>query len=103
MNSRHYRTLVLFCCTAAACLVAAGTYRYLAERNWAQQIDTPENVAAFGSVGLRAPEFTSNAFYVAGLFLALGGCLWLKAGQAAAPLPGRDEQPDEEPTVGDEN
>lgn len=77
MNAKLFRCLVLFCCTAAAGLVAIGTYRYVAQREWITQINTVESTAGF--VEFRTPEATSNALYIAGLFLALGGCFWLKA------------------------
>ena len=84
MNAKLFRCLVLFCCTAAAGLVAFGTYRYWSQRNWIEQINSSENVATVGLVEFKAPESTSNAMYVAGLFLALGGCFWLKASRHVA-------------------
>ena len=79
MNAKLFRCFVIFCCTAAAGLVAFGTYRYWAQKTWIEQINSPENIATAGAVEFRAPESTSNAMYVGGLFLALGGCFWLKA------------------------
>ena len=84
MNAKTFRSLVLFCCTAAAGLVTVGTYRYLAQKNFVDAVNTPEHVAQFGSVQFRAPEVTSSSFYIAGLFLALGGCFWLKAAREQA-------------------
>ena len=99
MNSKLFRCLVLFCCTAAAGLVAFGTYRYWTQRNWVEQINSPENIATAGAVEFQAPESTSNAMYVAGLFLALGGCFWLKASKEDA----LESRGDVDESISDEN
>ncbi len=99
MNAKLFRCLVLFCCTTAAGLVAFGTYRYWAQRNWIEQINSPENVVIAGAVEFQSPESTSNAMYVAGLFLALGGCFWLKASRHDA----LEERGQVSETFGDEN
>ena len=100
MNAKLFRCLVLFCCTAAAGLVAFGTYRYVTQRNWIAQINSPENTMPFGTVELRAPEATSNALYIAGLFLALGGCFWLKASKEGF---GTDGEAARDSSLSDEN
>jgi hypothetical protein len=100
MNAKIFRCLVLFCCTAAAGLVTFGTYHYIAQRNWIAQINSPENMTAIGAVQFRAPEATSNALYIAGLFLALGGCFWLKASRASSAM---DGDATEESSLSDEN
>ena len=101
MNAKLFRNLVLFCCTAAAGLVAAAAYCYVAQLQWVAQMNTPENVALSGAVVFRAPEITLNALYIAGLFLAVGGCFSLKAAQAAALPKFGDEV--EGPASSDEN
>jgi hypothetical protein len=84
MNAKTFRCLVLFCCTAAAGLVTIGTCRYVAQKSFVDAVNTREHIAQFGSVQFRAPEVTSSSFYIAGLFLALGGCFWLKAAREEA-------------------
>ena len=86
MNANLFRNLVLFCCTAAAGLVAAGIYCYVAQVRWIELVNTPANVASSGAVEFRTPDVTLNAFYIAGLFLALGGCFSMKAAQEKAAL-----------------
>jgi hypothetical protein len=100
MNAKSFRRLVLFCCTAAAGFVAAGVYCYVGALRVVEQSNTPENIARFGVAEFRAPEITSNAFYIAGLFLALGGCFWLKACRAE---PSDVAAQIDEPSIGDEN
>jgi hypothetical protein len=98
MNAKLFRNLVLFCCTAAAGLVAAAVYCYIAQARWVDQMNSPENVAMSGAVVFRVPEITLNALYIAGLFLALGGCFSLKAAQAASLSNSCGEAEDASPT-----
>ena len=54
MNAKIFRCLVLFCCTAAAGLVAFGTYHYVVQRNWIAEINTPASVTPVGADQFRA-------------------------------------------------
>lgn len=102
MNAKTFRCLVLFCCTAAAGLVAAGVYFYAAQWTWVKEMNSAASLAQLGAMEFKAPERTSNAFYIAGLFLALGGCFYLKGCQEKSARGFATDSMDE-PSIGDEN
>lgn len=89
MTAKTFRNLIIFCCTASAVLLGMGIASYVGQKQWVEQVNTPENVALLGAVEFRPPVFVSNALYVAGLFLALGGCLALKADASERETQGR--------------
>ena len=84
MTSRQFRTASLFCCFTAVALVLVGAFRDYTHRAWIEELNTPANIAQFGKREFQAPIATANAFYIAGLFLALSECLRLKSRDIAA-------------------
>lgn len=80
MDAHHFfRKLCTFCCIISILLIGSAAFRYEAQHRWVEQMNTPENVAQFGAVQFRAPLAVSNTLLIAGLFMALAGCFWLKA------------------------
>jgi TRAP-type C4-dicarboxylate transport system permease small subunit len=83
MSARTLRILSNLCCVPASLLVTVGTYYYVTGRMAVEAVNTAANVASLGAIHFKAPIVTSNAFYIAGLFLALAACLDMKARHAA--------------------
>ena len=82
MTTHQFRILCYFCCVMSAVLVGSAVVQYIAQKQWVQQVNTPERVAISGEIEFRAPVAMSNAMGVSGLFLALGACFWMKASHA---------------------
>lgn len=101
MTAKLFRILILLSCVAATACIALGAFQYRAHAVWSSTLDQALTNSVDRPAAHQIPHAVANIFTIAGLFLALAGCLDMKAKSEA-----REEQLDREqgdgPTISDE-
>ena len=81
MTSKQLRLLSLICCVAAVVLTIVGMIGYQARKQSVEDWNTQEGTGASMAMEFRAPMETTKALLIAGLLMALSGCLHLKSSE----------------------
>jgi len=82
MTSQQLRLLSLTCCIAAVVLTIVGMIGYQARKQSVEEWNTQEGTSASLAMEFRAPMETTKALLIAGILMALSGCLHLKSSEA---------------------
>jgi len=81
MTSKQFRLLSFSCCLAAVVLTIVGLIGYQARKQSVEQWNTQEAAGDTIAMEFRAPVETTKALLIAGLLMALSGCLHLKSSE----------------------
>ena len=81
MTSKQFRLLSWTCCLAAVVLTIVGMIGYQARKQSVEEWNTQGETGATIAMEFRAPIETTKALLIAGLLMALSGCLHLKSSE----------------------
>jgi hypothetical protein len=79
MTPKQFRLLSLACCIAAVVLTVVSMIGYQAGKQSVEEWNDRGSGNAGVAVEFRVPVGTTKALFIAGLLMALSGCLHLKA------------------------
>jgi hypothetical protein len=79
MTPKQFRLLSLACCLAAVVLTIVGVIGYQVRKQSVEEWNNRGALATSAALEFRAPVETTKALLIAGLLMALSGCLHLKA------------------------